>query len=145
MNDTMPTPLPRGPVVLHEEGHSFRRYAIRVPEGVTIEHVCTPRWWVAVAARLEQGDRIEVIAEDMTWMASLIVLATNRSEAFVQVLEHHALSLSPVAAEASPYVVKHAGRGSYRVHSTATNAVVKDGFPDKRAAEQWVANHLKAA
>lgn len=112
--------------------------------GATLEHVLEPGYWAHVAKTLRAGDHIEVLAEDGSWWAMLLVRYTGRTEVAVAVLFAQQFEEVEIEGETdSEYLVKWAGpRAKFRVQRGTE--VIRDEFESKAAAENWLKGHLKA-
>lgn len=115
-------------------------------EGVGVEALTAPDYWAHVARGMTAGDRIEVLAGDGSYWAMLLVRAAGRNEAHVQVLQHVPLGAQVEAQDAAaPYEVKFRGPArKWSVMRKADKAVIRDEFPLRDAAEQWLKGHLQA-
>ena len=70
-------PKPRkklSPAAISLAEHDRTKFAIKVDEGTVLQDVIKPTFWTHVAARLKVTDQIEVLCDDLTWYAELIVL-----------------------------------------------------------------------
>lgn len=139
---------------LREAEYERRIYAVTPEHGTTIEQMLDPAYWANVGYKFKPGDRIEVISEDSTWFAELLVIASARLWAkvstlrFVELAETVAdgagISMSVASAPAfDDYVIKW-GTGStkFRVIRKQDKEVIREGFATKRDAEAWLLDHL---
>lgn len=122
-------------------------YQITAPEGTTPDDLVDPKFWVHVARLLRAGDRVEVLAADVSWYAELRVMEVGRSQTFGARL---AYTLPPVALlndhplpvlndyEARPY------GSTWRVFMAGSADPVKSDLPDKVSAEKWIASQRRA-
>lgn len=121
-----------------------RNIFFATPEaGTTYADMLTPEYWSHVAAQLQPNSRIEVVSEDLTWFAELMVTSVGRNWATVTPLRF--VELAEAAAKPAPsakHVVKW--RGANHKHSVvraADKVVVKEGFATAKDAEEWLAQH----
>lgn len=143
------------------EQAEFHRIVFSVtPElGTTINQVLDPKYWVHVAAKLKPRCRIEVLAEDNSYFAELLVVASDKTWASVALLRY--VDLSGKKAKQEPkkpaegitldefntalhtvdFVV---GSGKGRVILREGKVVVKDGFASKKEAAKWMVEHEAA-
>lgn len=114
--------------------------------GVTLDDVLKPDYWTHVAPSLRVGHRIELLAADGSWWAMLIVRAVGRHDAVVQALSKVDLGEhEPALTEDSPYEVKWRGPAKkFGVVRKADSEVIRDEFPVKEQAIQWMQNHMKS-
>lgn len=120
-----------------------------VPAGTTPEQVLNPDYWAHVAARLRPLDRIEVRPEDLSFLMDLVVVSANRLQARVVQLSLATTDpVQPEEMESPPdaeHEVKWGGvRARFRIIRLHDKSVVRDGFETKAAAEQYLAEHIKA-
>jgi hypothetical protein len=129
--------------------------------GVGIKEVLDPNYWVHVAARLKPKSRIEVLAEDNSYYAELLVLSADKTWASVALLSYVNLSGDAgVKAEIKKtehttveegvqdefstklhYVDFVMGQSKGRVILHEGKVVVKEGFPSKKKAAEWMRAH----
>jgi hypothetical protein len=137
------------------EQAEFSRVLFSVtPElGTTIKEVLDPTYWRHVAGKLRPRCRIEVLAEDLSYYAELLVLSCDKTWANVALLSHVVL----IAEEAKKsdkkegeddpfstelhYVDYVQGASKGRVILKEGNKVVKDGFNSKKLAAEWMRAH----
>ncbi len=99
-------------------------------------------YWAHVSANLRPGDKIEVIPEDFSYFAELIVIDAGKLYANVRLLRNEPLS-EPIKVKAG-YDIKWAGPyAKFRV--VRGKDVLQEGFADKSDANAWLENHVKAA
>jgi len=76
---------PLNPSDLKARGYFSTDYQAVLADGVTLEDAMKPEFWSHinshVPAKLQRFDRIQIIPEDGTWFADLIVLSTGRGYA----------------------------------------------------------------
>lgn len=148
MKDPKPaiTPIPaaKRPLALMAAEHYTRSYMLWVPEGTIVEQVCEPEFWANVTKKMTRGDKIEVMPNDMTWRAMLIVRAVGRLEAVVQVLQYDVLGAAGDVDNDSPYIVKFVNTDrKWGVFMRAGGALVRDEFQVREHADRYVVNHTK--
>lgn len=134
------------PTKLLTAEHSLVVYH-HVPEiGATLEDVLKPTYWTHVTRFLRVGHRIEILSADGSWWAMLIVRAVGTHDAVVQDLQ--SVTLGPAAdvtVSDAPYEVKWRGPArKFGVVRIEDSEVIKDEFPVREQAEQWLKNHMKS-
>lgn len=146
-------------------------YSVTPELGTTILDVLDPKYWVHVAAQLRPRCRIEVLAEDNSWFAELLVASADKTWASVALLRYVDLSGKPkevgegntegdkvpegaklpegvkldefnTALHYVDFVVGSQSKG--RVILREGKVVVKDGFPSKKDAAKWMREHEAA-
>lgn len=119
--------------------------AITPTAGTPFDALLQPSYWANVAERLRPFDRIEVLAEDGSYFAILLVRAASRLSAKVAVLEKYDLdAVDDTSAESAFFV---AWRGPHQKHAViraADKLAVQTGFDTKEAAMTWLANNLRS-
>lgn len=125
-----------------------------VPEGTVPSDLREPSFWAFVAYKLQPFDRLEVRANDGTWISDCIVVMCDRTWAKVKILNHYDLS-TPEEVEDSANnvsnsgIIKHESKwlgpskkwGAVRL---SDSQVVKDGMESKKSVEDWIREHEKA-
>ena len=117
-----------------------------LPEpGTTIAETLEPEYWAHVSKRLVQGTKIEVRPKDGAYFATLYVAKLDKSglvpEVRMGVLNYGELNAKQetCAKKAETYkVVWRGDKAKHTVTLVASNEVVKDGFPSKKDAEDWI-------
>lgn len=117
--------------------------------GVTFEDVCQPEFWSHVAEKLKPMDRIEVLAEDGSYFAELLVVDAGRLFAKVAVLRFVELASLDVpedlASTLAEFKVEFKGPTlKHCVIRQSDKQVVQEGIQRKADAEAWIREHLKA-
>lgn len=64
--------------------HKYTTYSVFVDETMTKEELENPKFWVHVARRLRPGDEIRCMANDSSFVARMVVLYTNGTDARVR-------------------------------------------------------------
>lgn len=132
------------PAKLQPAEHYRTRYAAVVDDGTTVEDLQRPEFWCHVAGKLRQMDVIEVLAEDSSYFAELMVLKTGTGFAKVLLLRQVTLEGAVQDDEDSPVVVQW--KGPHRKHSVirkTDGAVLKDGFATKGEAETFAREYVQ--
>lgn len=136
----------RKPTRLREAEAERHVWTHTVPAGITFEEVQRPDYWSHVANLLRPCSRIEVLSEDMSWFAELIVLDADRLWAKVAPLRFVELASKDVPAEiaASGYEVAYKGpEKKHCVIRLSDKAIVQEGIAKKVDAEAWITQHLQ--
>ena len=129
------------------QAESQRQLHVHNPEqGVSLEDVMQPSYWVHVTKKLHKTDRIEVIPEDGSWYAELMVLSVEAIYAKVILLKYLNLAeeAAKISAPAQEYFVKYGNNTSkHRIIRKSDNKVLKEGFNTAAEATQYLDDHLK--
>lgn len=134
-------------------GAEFKRNAWRASpaNGETLEDVMKPEYWTHVAAQLRPLDRIEVVPEDMSFFAELLVTKCDRLFAKTVVITH-----VPLTEEAKPaakpvpagngveYKVEWKGGAKFCV-IRSDGEVISKGHAAKEDAQTALDEYLKQA
>lgn len=118
-------------------------------EGVTPDDILKPEYWAHVAQKLNINtgfDRIEVLANDGSWMAELLVLTTGRTAAKVKMLALHDLdgAYADMSNANKTHDIKHRGPRKWSIVRLSDGAVVKENIPTREDAELELADYMKA-
>jgi hypothetical protein len=108
-----------------------------------------PEYWAHFAQKLRLRDRIEVWANDGSWVADVVVLGASKNSADVRVLRVDYIDNVQPSGEATSelksYDVRYRGiHSQWSVIRVADGAVVHEGDGSRAAADTWLTNHLKA-
>lgn len=117
-----------------------------VPVGTSKADILTPAFWTHVTNKLKTNDIIEVMCEDGSWRAELIVTQMDRVWAKVKELSFVELSAGDKGdTPDAEFAVRWSGpHTKFRVIRAADKAVIKDGFEAVEAGQAWLADYLKA-
>tara|TARA_R110000868_G_scaffold411755_1_gene708898 strand:- start:17797 stop:18267 length:471 start_codon:yes stop_codon:yes gene_type:complete len=111
------------------------------------EDLLIPEYWAHVAASLHPWDRVEVVANDGSWWAELMVLDCGRNYARMAIMRDFDLSgkTNQAPLDMKAYTVKHRGPHSkWSVIRISDGAVVHEGSEKQDMADAWLKNHLIA-
>lgn len=114
--------------------------------GVNIKDMLEPSYWAHVARDLRPGHKIEVLAEDMSYWAMLMVRDVGRTEAKVVVLQEKKLDAGVDLAKDVDDGLEIKWRGpsaKFSVVRKDGGDILRDGFQTRDAASQWRANRNK--
>lgn len=120
----------------------------RVEPGTTLDEMLEPSFWAHVAGKIDVrgfGSKIEVIAEDGSFYAELLVTYSTMRE--IRAVKLHWVDLErtdPLSMPDAPYIAEHKGFGKWRVLRTSDRTVARDGFNSKEDAQRWIDSHVKA-
>ena len=146
-----PAPLapPRSLIASRFQNAEHARTVWRVvaEEGTTLAEVCKPIFWAHVAHTMARFDKIEILADDETWYAELMVRDCGRGFASTVVLSHIEFDANegdkPVSAEGFEIGWKGVKR-RFVVIREADRTLVKEELPTKAAAMAWVQEFVRA-
>jgi hypothetical protein len=115
-------------------------WSIVPDDGTAFDDVLVPVYWTNVARKLKPGDLIKVHAPDGSYYAELYVRSAERLAASVVVLNKMDFG-SADAAEVGgdDLTVKWRNhKALWGVVRGSDKAVVKDNFPTRETAEEWL-------
>ena len=113
--------------------------------GVTKDEIMEPTFWAAVCSGVQPFAIIQVMPEDSSFYARLLVRSVGPSSLKVFMLEYHDLDVAVEEPEAPAYTVGWAGPSAkYRVTRTVDKRVMIDGFVTKDEANTWISEQMKA-
>ena len=124
--------------------HYRAHYGASVPEGTTAEDLQRPEFWAHVARNLRPYDIIDVLPEDGSYFAEVIVLSQGVGFAKVKLLRFVELADDEVLEDEAPVIVKW--KGPHLKHTVIRKSdaqVLKDGFPTKLDAENWAREYAQ--
>lgn len=134
---------------LGRAGHFFTTYDHLAPAGTTIEDVLNYQYWIDEAHQFDVCNKIEVITEDLSFRALLLVeQAEKRVGAKVSLLEYQEIGKLEKAEGDLPemtsaYTVKWMGANKWSVLRNSDNAYITKGHQNKQDAEFVLKQHLK--
>lgn len=101
-------------------------------------------FWAHVSAKLRMGDIIEVLPEDCSYFAKLLVRDAGKLYAKVAVIEHVELNKADEDIQVAGYEIKWRGP-THKFGVIRGKDVLKDGFVDKAEAKAWIDETLLKA
>lgn len=124
-------------------------YVATAFENTRPEDLLKSEYWAHFAQKLKLRDRIEVWANDASWVAEVVVLGATKNAADVRLLRVDYIDpYHPEGATSDhlkSYDVRYRGLHSqWSVVRLADNALVHEGEGSKMAADKWLSEHLKA-
>jgi len=128
----------------------YKRNEFRVsPEhGTTLEDIQKPEFWSHVAAHLASFDTIEVIPEDGSFYAELLVITAGKQFATVKLLRHvdlegkAAKKDAPEAQIHPDYKIEWGGVAVKHRVVRSDGEVMAEGIQKKADAEAWLQDFL---
>lgn len=127
-------------------------WSVTPDAGAKLEEVLAPHYWAHVNKMLRVRDHIEVMPNDQSWYAELIVRSVGPAGPVLAILNHVEFTVKEapkvkkaekVEAESDgPYVVKFGGADKWRVIRKVDNEVMSKGHANREEAEAWVAQNL---
>lgn len=116
------------------------------PAGTPLEALLEPEFWVHIAKQVKPLCRIEVVPEDCSYFAELMVMGANSGGVRVKVLRHEKLEIeAPEGAEDKDFKIEWGGpKSKWRVIRKSDRFMMRDGFAHKGEAQNWLADHIRA-
>ena len=123
-----------------------RNVWVVVPEeGVPYEALLEDAYWAHVADKLRPMDRIEVLPEDGSYFAELIVRSAGRLYADVAELRKVMLDTAATASPDNRYEVRWKGpHHKHAVVRIADGSVMQAGFDNKDGAMHWLSQNMRS-
>lgn len=114
-------------------------------DGTPFDDLLVPVYWTNVARKLKPGDIIKVHAPDATYYAELYVRSAERLAASVVVLNKMDFTVTDAAqSQSDDMFVKHRNhRAGWGVIRASDKSVMKDGFPTREMAEEWLRDYRR--
>lgn len=135
----------------HQQAEYVRRlHWYTAPSGITIDDLLTPDYWSRIAPKFQPLDRIEIVNDDRTFFAELIVLDTLGG---LRLMPLRGVDLQAAggvgASNAMPRNktgLQAIFKGSYlKWCACRGDVLLKDRFETEQSCLQWIASHAKAA
>ena len=131
---------------LHLGEAKIRTWFAEVEEGTPYEALFSPIYWDVHGYKFNPGDFIRVKPDDGSYTADLEVVGVGVGG--IRVEEYYKKEWKKIEAPAtllSQYRVKYAGpHHRYRVERISDNHIEHANFETETAANQWLAENLKA-
>lgn len=123
-------------------GAEFARQLFRAvpPENTKIEEMLDPEYWAHVARKFTPYDMVEVVPEDGSFYARLIVTSTGKLWAKMQKLEYVELSVKKAEPATDKYEPKYGGPSAkWRVVNKKDGSLISnESFQNKDEAEAYI-------
>jgi len=114
--------------------HKRQTHNAYIPHGVTFEETLDPFFWSFVATSIRDNDRIEMVAEDGTWMATCHVkLATTRTVS-LEKLNYIEFDSTQQVYAVDDWLVKWNGPSHKWVYIDPTGEIVEKGYSSEADA-----------
>lgn len=128
---------------LQMAGHYRESWEVVVPSETTIADLERAEFWVHVAKRLRRQSKIDVLWEDESRYAELIVLSSGTGFAKVKTLRTVEFDAADENnAPLDGFSVKWGGpHDKFRVVRNSDNLVMRKDFVKKSDAEAWARGH----
>lgn len=120
-------------------------YVVSPTPDTSFEEVLAPSSWAHIAQKIKIGSRIEVMPEDGSYFAELLVQDVGAQWLKLVVLRHVEITPAEKVVEDEIFKIQWAGpNAKYRVLRIADLENMKDGFVTKTQASDWIREHKKA-
>ena len=122
-------------------------FAMTPAPNTEVEHLIKPEYWSHVAKMMNPTDRVEVVAEDNSWFAEVLIMSTGPNWARVKLLRHVSLVEKATKADAPiaenpQFEVNYGGvSAKHRVVRLSDKSVIKDGFATKAEAVKYMQDY----
>lgn len=133
------------PSQFREYAHVNRLWRCNPEVATSFEDLFRPEYWAHVAATVLAGDRIEALAEDMSYFAELLVVDASRNWVKVKLLRKVELTeeeAEPLVVD-EEYEVKWRGNRRWSVVRRVDGAVLQENLASKAEGYAWLADHQK--
>lgn len=121
-------------------------FVARPVAGTTIDDVLNESYWANVAKKVNPHDIIEVVPEDGSFYAKLIITSRGNLWARVHKLEYVVIGAAPVANKkpVEGFDIAWAGpNDKWRVVRKEDKSVVGKNFSSREDADKWLGEHIK--
>jgi len=114
-------------------------WVVNAPQECTVDDLLEPAFWSLMAYQMKPYDRVEVRADDGTWLAELLVIGCDRNWAKVHLLAKHKLTgVDEAMAQSSAHRVEFKGpQKKWCIIRNSDNVFIREeiGSKDKAFAE----------
>ena len=127
-------------------------FAATIPQGTEFNEILNPAFWAHTSNKLHPTDRIEIMDEEGTYFAEVMVVSCAKNWAKVSVLRFHELSEAIPDSKATTAEELKAKKLEYKIDWTqdtkarvirlADKQVLQENFPSKADAEKWLTSYL---
>lgn len=126
--------------------YARNEFRISVPAETTRDDIKREDFWRSVAERMHVSDKLEIIADDLSWYSEWLVTAVDRRWLRVKELSYIVIDGSELAhaSETDEFTVVHRGPKGWSVKRKSDAAILVENLPARSDAEKWVDNHYKA-
>lgn len=131
------------PTRFQEAEFATKTWFVTVEHGVTIEQARDPAFWAHIAQQVKPYEEFKVVQEDGSWVAQLLVLATDRTWVRTHLLAFHDLTKEKVVEpHSSAHRVEWKGpHHKWVVIRNSDGAMVKTKIDSKEAAARELLEH----
>lgn len=121
-------------------------FSVSIEHNITKEDLLLPQFWAHVAMSMKVNDRVEAFAEDGSFYAELLVVASDRTWAKMHMLSYH--DLTKIVMDLgddvmNEYLIKFKGPKAWCVIRKSDNAILNDKMHSDDDAKKWLEVHLK--
>lgn len=134
------------PTRLQLAEHTSRLFSHTPKPGVSFDDLLDPDYWTHVAPQMQVGNRIDVMAPDLSWWGQLLVRDVGRRDAVVHKMIYVEMGEAESAMTTEdPYEVKWRGPArKFSVIRRSDKEVIRDEFEMKEQALRWIKNHMQS-
>ena len=124
--------------------HTRREYVCYPEPGTTIEDVTKLTYWTYVADKFEPLNTwLDVISQDGTWVARLLVVACERNWAKLQIIYYHEIEGGDVISPSEQYDINFIPAHRWRIVRKSDHEVMQKGFSAKSEAVSWLDDYIR--
>jgi len=125
--------------------HRYNRFDCFVSPDLKNKDLENPDLWTNVASRLKQFDEVRVIAEDHSFVAYLIVLFSQGTDARLKLINGAELeNLDNIDMPKGKYDIKLCGPKKFVIFNVETGENVKEGIATKLQAYKELEDYITA-
>jgi hypothetical protein len=120
-----------------------QEWVANAPEGCTVDDIKEQEFWSLMAYQMKPYDRVEVRADDGTWMAELLVIGVGRNWAKVHILNHHKLTGADEAMkDSTEFRVEWKGpQKKWCIIRNSDNTFIREGIASRDDAGTQMQEH----
>ena len=117
-------------------------WIFRPTEDITKEDMLRPAFWTHVARQMRVNDRIEVLSQDASWYAELIVRAVGPLEVATGLLAFTQFDAIAAPSEDEYLVAWKGPTAKWRITRVSDKQTLREGFASEALAKAWLATPL---
>ena len=121
------------------------QWCISLKPGQSREDFMRPDFWAHVAARVKKNDRVEILHDEGSYFAEVIVVSVEKLGVKVALLREHNLNeLESTQVDQSEFYVKFRGPRKWSILRQSDHQVIDENIETEGQAKQRLADMTKS-
>lgn len=131
---------------IQHAAYARNEFRVTVPAKTDVSELLREDYWRTVAERFRAGDKLEVIADDLSFYAEYLVTAADRRWLRVKQIRMVGIEANEVRheSESEEFDVLHRGPRGWSVKRKSDGTIMVENQAARSDAEKWLDNHYKA-